>query len=194
MNQLKYTRYLLKKGFYMQTSLLPYQLPTTSEGQITYLANILKLKKHLVIGKGQKEIEAMAAVIMYRHLDRLQKYQAMELIHSISDRSLMGALVVKITDTQTNPQWGIWSLNNSELLKDQKFHDTINTYAGWLGASVSAASAKDFGVQIWNKRKVSRGGWVSLVIWGSVLFNLQELNKTNAEILRRTVLKTSELY
>jgi len=178
----------------MQTSLLPYQLPTTSEGQITYLANILKLKKHLVIGKGQKEIEAMAAVIMYRHLDRLQKYQAMELIHSISDRSLMGALVVKITDTQTNPQWGIWSLNNSELLKDQKFHDTINTYAGWLGASVSAASAKDFGVQIWNKRKVSRGGWVSLVIWGSVLFNLQELNKTNAEILRRTVLKTSELY
>jgi len=178
----------------MQTSLLPYQLPTSSEGQITYLANVLELPSHLVVGKGQVVKEAMAAVIMYRHLDRHQKYEALQLIHSIPDRRLLGKLVGKISDTLVNPQWGIWSLDNSELLKDQKFHDTINTYAGWLGASVSAASAKDFGVQIWNKRKVSRGGWVSLVIWGSVLFNLQELNKVNSEILRRSVLQTSELY
>lgn len=178
----------------MQTSLLPYQLPTSSEGQITYLANVLELPSHLVVGKGQVVKEAMAAVIMYRHLDRHQKYEALQLIHSIPDRRLLGKLVEKISDTLVNPQWGIWSLDNSELLKDQKFHDAINTYAGWLGASVSAASAKDFGVQVWNKRKVSRGGWVSLVIWGSVLFNLQELNKVNAEILRRSVLQTSELY
>lgn len=178
----------------MQISLLPYQLPTSSEGQIAYLGSILELDKHLLIGKGQKEKEAMAAVIMYRHLDRHQKYQAMELIHSISDRRLMGRLVDKITDTQTNPQWGIWSLSNSELLQDKKVHDTINTYASWLGLTVSAVGAKDILQEIWKKRRMSRGGWVNVVVWGSLLFNAQELNKVNAEVLRRSSIKSSELY
>jgi hypothetical protein len=178
----------------MQTSLLPYQLPVSSESQITYLANILELPQHLVSGKGQKVKEAMAAVIMYRHLDRLQKYQAMELIHSIPDRRLLGKLVEKIGDTQVNPQWGVWSLSNSELLQDKKFHDTINTYASWLGLTVSAIGTKEILQEIWTKRRISRGGWVNVVVWGSLLFNAQELNKANAEILRRSSIKSSELY
>lgn len=185
---------LLKNGFFMKTSLLPYQLPTSSESQIAYLANILELEKHLVIGKGQKEKEAMAAVIMYRHLDRQQKSQALQLIHSITDRKLIGKLVEKISDTQVNPQWGVWSLSNNELLQDKKFHDTVNTYASWLGLTVSAMGAKEILQEIWTKRRMSRGGWVNVVVWGSLLFNTQELNKVNAEVLRRSSIKSSELY
>lgn len=178
----------------METSLLPYQLPTSSDSQIAYLANILGLDRHLVVGKGQKEKEAMTAVIMYRHLDRHQKYQAMELIHSIVDRRLVGRLVEKIGDTHVNPQWGIWSLDNDELLSDQKFHETINTYATWLGLTASAMGAKDILQEVWKKRKLSRGGWVNVVVWGALLFNAQELNKANAEVLRRSSIKSSELY
>jgi len=118
----------------------------------------------------------MAAVIMYRHLDRHQQSQALHLIHSISDRMLMGKLVEKIADTIANPQWGTWSLSNSELLQDKKVHDTINTYASWLGLTVSAIGAKDILQEAWKKRKISRGGWVNIVVLGSLLFNAQELN------------------
>jgi hypothetical protein len=178
----------------MQTSLLPYQLPTSSDEQIIYLANILELPTHLVASKGQIVKEAMAAVIMYRHLDRYQKYEALQLIHSVPDRRLLGKLVEKITDTQVNPQWGVWSLSNNELLQDKKFHDTINTYASWLGLTVSAMGAKDILQEIWKKRRMSRGGWVNVIVWGSLLFNAQELNKVNAEILHRSSIKSSELY
>ncbi|MGO2371642.1 hypothetical protein NDQ71_11020 [Pseudoalteromonas sp. KG3] len=44
-------------------------------------------------------------------------------------------------------------LFNTELLKDQKFHDMVNSYAGILGISVSAASAKDLASTIWKTKK-----------------------------------------
>jgi len=62
------------------------------------------------------------------------------------------------------------------------------------GGSLSAAGAKDVIQSAWQNKKLSKGSWVTLVIWGALLFNNAELNKTNAELKNRTTLKTSTLY
>ncbi|MBQ4890460.1 hypothetical protein J8L86_11430 [Shewanella sp. MMG014] len=173
---------------------LPYDLPKTPKGKSHYLSKVLTIPQHLLSGKYEEESEAMAGVILYRHLTKEEKYQSMLVIHRLQNRPLKGRLIEKITDVTVNPQWGVWSLSNTELLQDQKFHDTINTYASTLGVSASALSSKDFAVTLWKTRKVSKGGWVSLVIWGSVYFNASELSKANKEISNRSRLLDSAHY
>ncbi len=65
----------------------------------------------------------MSGVILYRHLNRNQKTEAMSLIRQIGKKNkpLEGQLVNLILNTSINPQWGVWSLNNDELLNDHNF-------------------------------------------------------------------------
>ena len=85
-------------------------------------------------------------------------------------------------------------MSNSELIADKKFHEVIHSYAGWLGASASALGAKDILQNTWKNKKISKGNWVTLVIWGALLFNSAELDKVNAELEKRTTLNTSPSY
>lgn len=80
------------------------------------------------------------------------------------------------------------------MLSDQSFHDHINHYASWIGLTASAVGAKDIVQKTWKNKKMSKGGLVTLVIWGSLLFNNSELNKANVEIANRSQLKSSSFY
>jgi len=51
-------------------------------------------------------------------------------------------------------------------------------------------SGKDLITKVWKEKKLTKGGIVTLVIWGSVLFNKSELSKVNDEIQRRSSVRT----
>ena len=120
----------------------------------------------------------------------------MSLIRQVGkkNRSLEARLIDLIIDTNVNPQWGIWSLNNEELLKDKYFHNTISSYANIIGLTATAAGAKDIIKQTWQTKKITKHAIITLAIWGALIFNGSELEKTNTEISNRSQLKSSPVY
>ena len=180
----------------MNKSKPPYVLPKNLPEQLRLLAKIINIQFSFVKDGGQLELEAMSGVILYRHLNRIQKTEAMFLIRQIGKKNkpLEGQLVNLILNTSINPQWGVWSLNNDELLNDHNFHNTINRYAGIIGLTASAAGVKTIIQETWKRKRMTKGGVVTLVLWGAFFFNNSELEKVNAEITNRSQLKTSSVY
>ena len=88
------------------------------------LAKILDLPFTMVEPTGEQGLAAMSMAIMYRHLDRRQRYDAMQVIHSLDNKDLVNKLQTKAIDTAlVNKRWGVWSMTNEELLEDQEFHN-----------------------------------------------------------------------
>lgn len=177
------------------TQHLPYTMPTSAQAQATYLATILKIPGDMVANADQEVVQALCATIIYRHLDRMQRMEAMELVQGLKNRRLISKLISLILDTTfVNPQWGLWSLTNEELLADQAFHSEFDTIASAIGLSASGLGAKDLIKTAWKSRKMSRGGLATVIIWGTVFMNKSELNKANEELARRYQLNTSKYF
>ena len=150
---------------------LPYHLPKTPKDQLRLLAKILAITQSQVGLDTDAEIEAMAVTILYRHLDRIQKQQALANILGLKNQILASKLYSKVVDISVNPQWGVWSLSNDELLSDQAFHTKFNEIAGYVGISASITSAKELIQEAWKNKRLGKGGWITLAIWGCVIFN-----------------------
>jgi len=180
----------------MESKYLPYNLPQSKSEQLKVLARITNLQPAIIKNAGEEELQAISGVILHRHLDRFQKIEVWKLIRKIGKRNrpLEGKLTDLILNTKVNPQWGIWSLTNEELLADQQFHDAINTYASWIGITASAQGVKDIIYLIIKNKKVTKGGIVTFALWGSLLFNLSELHKVNAELANRSTLNKSPVF
>ena len=87
-------------------SSLPYQLPKTTQQKVMHLSKITSIPLSLLKGTGEPEIEAISAMILYRHMDRIQRIDAMSSIGSLRNRELMGHILTKTLDTTfVNPQW-----------------------------------------------------------------------------------------
>ncbi|WKE66431.1 hypothetical protein PVT67_04035 [Gallaecimonas kandeliae] len=174
---------------------LPYHLPTDAKGQLRELAKIISIPQPVIESSGPEAIDAICATILYRHLGQAQRQEAMALIRALPNRQLTGILITRALDTTfVNPQWGMWSLTNKELLEEEAFHSTIDDYASYLGISVSALGAKDFLQTLWKQRKVTRGGIATLVIWVAIAANKSHLNEIREEKDRRSQLKGSSFY
>lgn len=181
----------------INSSHLPYHLSSDQSEQIKFLADVLGIERSMLISAGQKEIEAFCAVILYRHLSQRQRIDAMASIRNINNRRLMGKLVeLALQTTFVNPEWGIWSLSNEELQDFHELHKQIDHVASLAGISISGLGIKDIVKEAWNRRRLSRGGWVTLVIWGLVYANKAQVDKASKEIDRRskTEMKTSPVY
>lgn len=180
----------------MNKSQLPYILPTNLPEQLRLLAKITGIPFSFVRDGGQLTLEAISGVILYRHLNRIQKIEAMSLIREVGKKNkpLEGQLVNLILNISVNPQWGIWSLSNKELLNDHQFHNIINDYAGFIGLTASAVGAKTIIERVWQSKKMTKGGVATLVLWGALYFNNSELGKASKEIAHRSQLKTSPVY
>ncbi|CAA0100414.1 Uncharacterised protein [BD1-7 clade bacterium] len=175
-------------------SYLPYNLPANSSAQALRLAEILQIEPAVVAGISEHDVTAISSVILYRHLDRFQKMEVMSQIHAIENRRLAGKLQSKVVDTLVNPQWGIWSLSNEELLADQAFHTAVDELASLLGLSASALGGKDLIEELWKQRKAGKASIAVIVIWGAVYFNKRELIKANTEVSNRSQLQSSPHY
>ncbi|MCK8117362.1 hypothetical protein MTF68_07290 [Pseudoalteromonas sp. 2CM37A] len=173
---------------------LPYNLPSNLNEQLRILANIVDIPYSFVKDGGEDEVEAICGAMLYRHLDRHQRMEVMTKIRALSNRALTGKLIsVAIEPTFINKDLGIWSFTEEELLADKYFHSQIDTFASYVGVGASVLSGKDLLKQVWKQRKITRGGVVTLVIWGTVLFNKSELAKVNDEIKRRSSIRTISL-
>ena len=175
---------------------LPYpNMPTTLQGQINKLADITGIRRNLLTGAGETKLQAMCYVILYRHLSQQQRHKAMKTIRSVKKRALMGVLIDKaLTTTFVNPQWGIWSLSNKELMDDISTHDQIQYIAGMVGFGASGLSIKDFLKKTIGQRSLGYKQIATIVIWGCVAFNNIELNKAKKELQNRTKINTSKFY
>lgn len=115
----------------------------------------------------------------------------MTLIRSLPNRALTGKLIsVAVEPTLINKDWGVWSLTREELLAEQSFHSQIDNIASFTGVGASLMSGKDFIKKLWKERKLTKGGLVTIVVWGTVFFNKSELNEVNSEIKRRSSINT----
>ncbi|WP_166268149.1 hypothetical protein [Marinobacter caseinilyticus] len=165
---------------------LPYHLPKNSKGQSRELGKILRIPSSVIEDGGDQAIEAICATILYRHLDQVQRREAMALIKSLPSRQLQGLLMARVLDTMVNPQWGLWSLTTEELIADETFHNNVATIGGTLGVTVSAMGSKDLIKTLWLKRKVTSGGLATVVIWIAFAGNWSSLQTTQKELERRT--------
>jgi len=170
---------------------LPYILPNNRKEQLKVLSKIVGIPISFVENGGEKEVNALCGAILYRHLDRHQRIEALSLIRDLSNKPLLGKLItVAIEPTYVNINWGIWSFTREELLSDKNFHSQVDNLASYIGIGSSMISGKDLITKVWKEKKLTKGGIVTLVIWGSVLFNKSELSKVNNEIQRRSSVRT----
>lgn len=174
---------------------LPYKLPRSTNEQLKTLSRITSIPSNLLMNAGHLEVEAISSMVLYRHMNRLQRIEAMRLIRSVPSRALMGKIISKTLDTTyVNPQWGIWSLSNEELKKDIALHSTIDSFAGYIGVGASALSGKDLVKDLLSLKRMGKKHWVTVVIWGCIYFNKSELNKARDELDNRTTLQSSGMF
>ena len=174
---------------------VPYVLPGSTTQKLNKLRKITSLPLNLLNGAGEKEVEAICYMILFRHLNHVQRGEAMKRFHSLSNRALMGALITRSLDTTfVNAQWGIWSLTNEELRQDINLHRKITKYASAIGISSSAIGAKDLTKKILARKQMGLKHWATLVIWGCILFNDNELSKAETEHNHRSTLNGSRLF
>ncbi len=179
----------------IKASALPYNIHSFSLiMKLSMLARLIGISPRLLNGAGGIELDALAGVILYRHLSRMQRIEVLKRVRDLKNPILADRLRGKVAMVLVQPQWGIWSLSNNELLEDQRLHAMIDEYASILGVSVSVFGARTLFSDVWKHQKIKKGGLATLVIWGAIYFNKTELNKANREISRRSKLNTSPHY
>lgn len=137
----------------------------------------------------------MTAAIMYRHLDRRERYEAMQVIHSLDNKDLVNKIQTKAVDTTlVNKRWGVWSMSNEELMEDQDFHKLFQNVGALVGVTFSASSFKDFVKEARRNQRVTKGGMATIVIWLSFASSSSRLSKLEAELERRTERRSSPLH
>jgi RHS repeat-associated protein len=172
-----------------------YSLSGSIQEQANRLAEITGLSSELVENASQNDLDAISGAVLYRHLDKNQRGEALSIIRSVENKKLEGKLVSSLLDTAfVNPQWGPWSLTNSELIADQAFHQTVDDYASIIGLSASGAGVYDQYKRIITTGKLGRSGVAVVTVWGAILFNKSELNKVNQEIKNRSTLNESSFH
>ena len=136
-------------------------------------------------------VEAISGVILYRHLDRMEKQGVMKSIYSLQSKHLQSFLVMKVTDVIVNPTWGIWSLTTEELNQKTDAHAAFDFWLGsFIGVGVNAMSIGALVMQIRKLKGLavaSRVGVLAtIIVYGAILYNKSELARCQKEIANRT--------
>ena len=146
---------------------LPYNLSTNPIEQLRGLAKKIGFNFGLLSGGGKIEVDAICAVILYRHLSQSQRIDAMKAIRSVSNRALMSKLITGALDTTfVNAQYGMWSLTDKELPFDKNFHEFLDTFTSYVGIGASRLGVKDLYKESKLKGKLGRVSLAIIVIWG----------------------------
>ncbi|MBN7819782.1 hypothetical protein [Bowmanella yangjiangensis] len=132
---------------------LPYKLPATPKQQLQYLAAVVDIPYSLLENGGDAEIQALCYAILYRHLDRYQKIEAMEHIRKLNGPLLTRVMNVALHPTYVNKKWGVWSMTTEELFADKKFHERFAKFASLIGVGASVTSVSDFIRELKKKRQ-----------------------------------------
>src|SRR5690606_35536652 len=144
-----------------------------------------------------EDIEAMAATILYRHLDRSQQMEVMELIHSLRNPVLVDQLIRRVVDTTVQPRWGMVPYERRAAGRPE-ISRMVDDIASKIGIGPTAISGRELAKGVWRRRSFGAKSGALLVgtlaLWGTVYGNKLELNRTNKEIQQRTEMRSSPLY
>ncbi len=173
-------------------SKLQYNLPKDVNKQIEKLCEITGIPSNLIVSAGQIELDAISAMILYRHLDSNERREAMSMIRRVKSPKLLNKIIeITLDTTFVNPQWGLFSLTNKELTKDIAFHNSLDNFMSSIGLGASLIGGKDLFKDIWKSKSVNNKHWILIIIWGCVVFNKKELNKAKLELENRQTLNKS---
>lgn len=174
---------------------LPYNFSSCIHDQLNALADILKIPQHLVQGAGEDEVNAMVATILYRHLDRMERIQAMRDIRAVQSRPLMGKLIDRaLQPTHINTSWGLWSLTNDELSAFISSREKIKKYASAIGLGASVLEGKNILNDIFKNKQIKKQHVAILVIWLAVHANNAQLQDAREEFQRRHTINSSRYH
>ena len=182
---------------------LPYILPKNAQESSVRLATILDIKAAYVANADQALVEMLAGTILYRHLDRLQKMDIMDKIQKSGRYPLAGILTSRVVDVElVNSRWGVWSLSNDELIESVEFAEMLDRWSGLIGWGANISSISSFAKKVYsNSPETPRQAalfrlhaMVTLIIWGSILYNKNEIKRLNDELKNRSTLHTSPVY
>lgn len=170
---------------------LPHVLPSNHQEAANRLALMLKIPLAHVVSADEYMVEAISGVILYRHLDRMEKQDVMRSIYALKSKQLQSFLVIKVTDVIVNPTWGLWSLTSDELNKKTGFHADFDFWLGsFIGVGVNLMSV---GALITKVRKIhglalaSKAGILAtIIVYGAIMYNKSELARCHKEIANRT--------
>ncbi|MBH0059477.1 hypothetical protein I6F65_21330 [Pseudoalteromonas sp. SWXJZ94C] len=155
------------------------------------LAEILAVPTHKLVGDEDQIVMTMSGVILYRHLNRLDKISVMGMIQDLSYPQLRNELRVKCLDSLVNPQWAEWSLTNEELKEALDFHNQLNRWSSLLGGNPGVYGVAG-SVWIIIKQGASTKNVTvlvaSVILFGVHEFSYSELQKYSNELERRKVL------
>ena len=198
----------------VQQSKLEHILPKTTQDAANKLANILEYPLSAVKNANSDTLEALAGTILYRHLERTQQNAVMRLVDS-QPGILRGRLLPSIASVIVNPNWGLWSLSKKELEEKLAFNTGLQSLYSTLGLgfTVSAgtvafndyfkyrddlrkSTSKENSAKLTQaiKAKGIKKGFITLVIWGAVGFNNNEMDKLNKELENRKPIIQSKYY
>lgn len=85
-------------------------------------------------------------------------------------------------------------MTNEELIEDRDFHELFQKTGALVGVSFSASNFKDFVKEARKNGRVSNGGMATIVIWLSFASSSSQLSKLEAELERRTELRSYPLH
>lgn len=171
---------------------LPYNLPTNQVDAIRVLANTLGIVEHKLQGDNNRIPASMTGTILYRHLDRQDRYSVMQMINSLGNGQLKSELIAKCLDAMINPQWAEWSMTNEELQSAVDFHNQVNRMSSVVGGNPGAYG---IGGAAWSiiKQGASTGNIAvlaaSIALIGIHEFSYSETKKYSAELERRKTIK-----
>lgn len=193
---------------------LKHILPESTQDAANRLADILKIPLFAVKRATSNTLESLAGTILYRHLERPQQAQVLRLIDNEAP-ILQGKLRPLIAGIIVNPYWGLWSLTRKELEEKFAFNSEIDSIFSTLGVGISVSSAtsafKDYfqyredlknSSSKQNSEKLKQAvrakgikkGFITLVIWGAVEFNNNEMKKLKEELNNRKPIIQSKYY
>lgn len=171
---------------------LPYNLPKNQMEALRVLAKTLGIAEHKLQGDNNRIAASMTGTILYRHLDRNDRYSVMQMINSLGSGQLKSELITKCLDAIIKPQWAEWSMTNEELQSAVDFHNDINRISSVIGGNPGAYG---IGGAAWSiiKQGASTGNIAvlaaSIALIGIHEFSYSETQKYSAELERRKTIK-----
>lgn len=162
---------------------LPYHLPKTESGRIEFLCRLLDFScGKLAPYSKEIALQTLTGIVVYHHMERLDKIRFMEFLHLNLRGVALGAAVGKITDPLVNPHWGLWSISTEKLHSDLLFLESISTLLGMAGAGFTV---KDLYKTAKNPR--SGNAVLTVLIWGFYFNHESSRQAIQRELNRRAL-------
>src|SRR5690625_3511546 len=112
-------------------SRLPYRLPSDLSAKVDYLADLMGIKNKIYLHALPSDVavELLSIIVLYRHLDHYEKLRIAQLLERV-DRRVLNDLQTAMARPAVQPNWGMWSWTNEELIANKEALSRFNSWAG----------------------------------------------------------------